>query len=107
MKRLTVFLVLVGLAVPGLADSTDLLGDWRNETWHNVIDALFDVDRIQLSDPALIFDTTVVVEPYAAVMAIDGKYRRADFNMKLKLKKERDKVFNAYAKGRLKPLEED
>lgn len=51
-------------------------------------------------------DLLILEDANAAVMAIDRKYRRADFNIKLKLKKERNKAFNAYAKARLKLLEE-
>jgi len=46
MKRLLVFLVLVGLAVPGLGDTTKV-----------------SVDVVLISDSLLIFDSIVVVGP--------------------------------------------
>lgn len=51
-------------------------------------------------------DMLVLEDAAAAVLSVDKKYRRADFNGKIRLKKERDSVFNAYAKARLKLLEE-
>ena len=57
---------------------------------------------VGVMDPDLI----ILEDANAAVITIDRKYRKADFNMKLKLKKERDRVFNAYAKARLMLLEE-
>jgi len=41
-----------------------------------------------------------------AVLSIDRKYRNADFNGKISLKDERDKLYNEYAKARLKLLED-
>lgn len=51
-------------------------------------------------------DLIVLEDAVAAIMSIDRKYRRADFNEKLKLKSQRNKAFNAYAKARLNLLEE-
>ena len=41
-----------------------------------------------------------------AVILVDKRYRKADFITKLKLKKKRDELFNAYRKARLVLLKE-
>ena len=51
-------------------------------------------------------DLEILEQLSATVTAVDRKYRRASFNDKLKLKKQRDELFNAYAKARLKLLED-
>ncbi len=51
-------------------------------------------------------DIIVLEDVAASVISIDRKYRKADFNDKLLLKKDRDKAFNTYAKARLKLLED-
>lgn len=51
-------------------------------------------------------DLIVLEDAAAAIMSMDRKYRRANFNEKLKLKSQRNKAFNAYAKARLNLLEE-
>jgi hypothetical protein len=51
-------------------------------------------------------DLIVLEDAAASVISIDKKYRKADFNDKLLLKKDRDKAFNTYAKARLKLLED-
>lgn len=52
MKRLLVFLVLVGLAVPGLADSTDVSHDveWWADTLRKLFRGVSDVDTVLVSE---------------------------------------------------------
>jgi len=51
-------------------------------------------------------DLQVYDDATAAVGTIDRRYRKANFKDKLELKPSRDKAFKAYAKARLKLLED-
>lgn len=53
------------------------------------------------------FDTLVLKEASASVMAVDVQYKLADFNEKKKLRKHRDKAFNAYTLARLELLKDE
>lgn len=67
MKRLLIFLVLVGLAVPGWGDST-----WIDRFQFGGVESVGDtirgkskiLDTLRISDPLLVFDSIVVVGPY-------------------------------------------
>ena len=50
-------------------------------------------------------DLVIDEKAQAAALSVDRKYRKADFNEKIELKRDRDKLFNACAKARLKLLE--
>lgn len=51
-------------------------------------------------------DAEVLKEASRAVLAIDVKYRQADFKTKRQLKPKRDEVYEAYARARLALLAE-
>lgn len=50
-------------------------------------------------------DFVIYEKAQAALTSVDRKYRKANFNEQLKLKKDRDKLFNAYRKARLKLID--